>query len=50
VCSSDLAAHASEDVVAPLDVPDKVARSPREAELAGYYGALARRFDSASGG
>jgi len=44
------AAHSSETPTAPLDVPEKVASSPREAELAGYYGALARRFHSAAGG
>ncbi|MGD2133003.1 MAG: penicillin-binding protein, partial [Maricaulaceae bacterium] len=31
--------------VAGLDLPERVARTPREAELASYYGALARRFE-----
>lgn len=51
------AAHATDaptavatTAAATLDVPEKVAATPREAELAGYYGALARRFEQAAGG
>ncbi len=42
-------AHA--DVEAPgLDVPERVAATPREGELSSFYGSLARKFASVAGG
>jgi penicillin-binding protein 1A len=42
-------AHA-ETEAEPLDIPERTAATPREADLAGFYGALARRFENAAGG
>jgi penicillin-binding protein 1A len=36
--------------IADLDVPERTAGSPREEELASFYGALVRRFETAAAG
>jgi penicillin-binding protein 1A len=43
-------AHTDVEGAPALDVPERTAATPREADLAGYYGALARRFERAAGG
>jgi penicillin-binding protein 1A len=39
-----------EPAAAGLDLPERTAATPREADLADFYGALARRFESTAGG
>jgi penicillin-binding protein 1A len=43
-------AHVEVDGAPPLDVPERTAATPREGELASFYGALARRFERVAGG